>query len=96
MLGFAQLAPTRVTRLGEFSPNGRLFTLGSILENCLKSPHFCASFYPGMNYVIVLTKIGLGYILGDFYTKSSEASFLKTRRREFAPTEKLAPTHCRA
>jgi hypothetical protein len=36
----ATLLPNRVTRLGEYSPNGRLFTLGSFFENRRSSRHF--------------------------------------------------------
>jgi hypothetical protein len=34
----------RVTRLGEFSPNERLFSLGNFFENYKSSPHFVLLF----------------------------------------------------
>jgi hypothetical protein len=52
----------RVTRLCEFYPNGRLFTLGSYFENYKSSPRFCATFPLGAECVLILTKTGLGYI----------------------------------
>jgi hypothetical protein len=58
----------RVTRLGDFSPIGWLFSLGSFLENYCCSPKFLTSFFNGQSYVLILTNNGLGYILGDFYT----------------------------
>jgi hypothetical protein len=59
-----------VTRLGEFSPNGRLFTLGTVM-NPKRSPNFCATFSRSVDYALILPKIGLGYILGVFFTNSS-------------------------
>jgi hypothetical protein len=40
-------APRRVTRLGEFSPFGWLFTLDCFLENCRNSSHFWAKCFHG-------------------------------------------------
>jgi hypothetical protein len=34
-------------------------------------PNFCAAFCHGKSYASILTKTGLGYILGYFFTKSS-------------------------
>jgi hypothetical protein len=57
---------SRVTRLGEKSPNGRLFTLDSYLKITEVSHTF------GLLYSMVKfkhnfgQKNGLGYILGDF------------------------------
>jgi hypothetical protein len=45
---FVLYLPIRVTRLGEFSPIGRLFTLGTFLKN--SSPKFW-DFFNGKNYV---------------------------------------------
>jgi hypothetical protein len=56
---------------------GRIFALlaivyfGRFKKNCNSSPHFCAIFPLRIDYVLNLTKIGLGYILGDFFTNSS-------------------------
>jgi hypothetical protein len=61
---------SRVTRLAEFSPDVRLFTLGSFF-NCKSSPHFFATFRLGTDHMLIFKKTGLGYTLGDFFTDSS-------------------------
>jgi hypothetical protein len=53
----------RVTRLGEFSPTGQLFSLGSYF-NYRISPNIWAAFFHCNSLVLILTKYGLGYILG--------------------------------
>jgi hypothetical protein len=64
----------RVTRLGEFSPNspkGWLFTLGS---GSKLTEVACISgllLFRGTSYALILTKNGLGFILGHFFTNSS-------------------------
>jgi hypothetical protein len=60
---------SRVTRLGEFSPIGRLFTLGSFVENYRRMLKFLATFFLSKRHVLILTKNALGYILGDFFHK---------------------------
>jgi hypothetical protein len=51
----------RVTRLGEFSPNGRLFALGSYLK-MKKVAHILGdSLFHGEGYAIILTKNVLGF-----------------------------------
>jgi hypothetical protein len=40
-----------------------------ICVNWRSSPNFGANFYYGKSDVIILTKNGLGYILGDFFRK---------------------------
>jgi hypothetical protein len=40
----ATLVGVRVTRFGEFSPNGRLFTLGKYCENYCNSTHLLCTF----------------------------------------------------
>jgi hypothetical protein len=50
----------RVTRLNEFSPNGRFFTLGSFL--------LITGVY--LYYVLILTRNALGNILGDFFSNT--------------------------
>jgi hypothetical protein len=44
----------RVTKLGEFSPIGRLFTLGRFL-NYRRSPHFRPTLYLSIEYLLILT-----------------------------------------
>jgi hypothetical protein len=61
---------TRVTRLGEFSPKVWLLTLGSGLK-ITKAANFYGVLFPMVPVIINLTKNGLGYILGDFFTNSS-------------------------
>jgi hypothetical protein len=48
----------RVTKLGEFSPLGRLFTLDRFSENNISTHN-------------LWVKNGLGYIFGEFLTNSS-------------------------
>jgi hypothetical protein len=47
--------PSRVTRLGEFSPIKRLLTLGIFLRS---SPEFGATFIHGKNSALILTIMG--------------------------------------
>jgi hypothetical protein len=61
----------RVTRLGEFSPIGRLFTLALFEITFLC--HIFATFFDTKTVVnlVILINYGLGYILGDFFKKAS-------------------------
>jgi hypothetical protein len=59
-----------VARLGEFSPIGQLFSLGSVLK-ITEGGHFLATFFHGTGNVLILTNHWLGYILGDFFTNPS-------------------------
>jgi hypothetical protein len=56
-----------VTRLGEFSPIGRLFTTGSL--SLTKESQILAIFFTKNN--ALAQKYILGYILDDFSTNSS-------------------------
>jgi hypothetical protein len=47
-----------------------LFTLVSFF-NYISGPNICAIFSHENCYVLILTKSGLGYILGDFFINSS-------------------------
>jgi hypothetical protein len=68
---------SRVTRLGEFSPIGWLF--GQFLKIIpMTSPHFWATFFHGKGHALILTKNGLGYILGDFL-KTHSVTLLESR-----------------
>jgi hypothetical protein len=60
--------PFRVTRLGEFSPIGRLNTLGIFVKI---TEIFGLLFSRGKSCLLIFTKNGLGYILGDFFTNAS-------------------------
>jgi hypothetical protein len=58
-----------VTRLVEFSPIGRLFSLCSFPE-ITKVAHIFVLFFPTVK-IIIFAKNGLGHILGEFLTNSS-------------------------
>jgi hypothetical protein len=64
---------SRVNRLGEFSHIGRLFNLGSLLENYRDRPNCVLIFplYVHNSYALILTQKPLGYILGIFFSNSS-------------------------
>jgi hypothetical protein len=57
-------ARARATRLGEFSPHGRVLTEGSYFGNDRSETNFV------QRNVLTLTKNGLGYILGEFFTQA--------------------------
>jgi hypothetical protein len=40
-------------------------------ENLKSGPNFCATFFKSIDCVLILTKIGFGQILGDFFASSS-------------------------
>jgi hypothetical protein len=61
---------TRVTGLGEFSPNEWLFSLGRFFENYRNSPH-CGHFFRSKSSVLILSENGLGTMLGEFFTNLS-------------------------
>jgi hypothetical protein len=61
----------RVTRFGEISAYGRLFSLGIFLKNTRNGLHIWATFPHSIDYELNLTKKRLGNILGDFLTNSS-------------------------
>jgi hypothetical protein len=50
----------RVTRLGEFSPIGRLFTLGCVRKITEVAQIYGLHFFHGTIYVLILTKKWLG------------------------------------
>jgi hypothetical protein len=54
--------------LGEF---GGYFTLGSFVKIAEEAQNFWLIFPPSLDYALILTKHGSGYILGDFVTNSS-------------------------
>jgi hypothetical protein len=47
-----------VTIFGEFSPNGRLFTLGGFTEITEIAHIFVVLFFLGVDYVLILPKRG--------------------------------------
>jgi hypothetical protein len=61
----AMTHPSRGTRLGEFSPIGRLFSLGSFKKVHTEGAQiFGANFFHGNCYELLVTKGGCGYKLG--------------------------------
>jgi hypothetical protein len=64
---------SRVTRSGEFSPimAGGFFGGGQFFGNFRSSTTSWAAFVHGTSYVLIVTKNGLGYILGDFFINAS-------------------------
>jgi hypothetical protein len=62
----------RVTRWGEFSPIGWLFTLGIFLKITeLCSPYFWATFSRSWGYALILAKNCFGFVLSYFLKNSS-------------------------
>jgi hypothetical protein len=62
--------PTRVTRLGDFSPNGQLLTYILCTLFFENHPLFLLLFSKvWITYVFLMTKNGFGYSLGDFFRK---------------------------
>jgi hypothetical protein len=49
----------------------RFFAYCVILGNYRSSQIFRATIFSGKNYVLILTRNGLGYILGNFFKNSS-------------------------
>jgi hypothetical protein len=64
---------SRWTRLGEFSPIGRLFSLASFLEITEGAQYWLLLFHVRINF----DKNGLSYSVGDFFTNSSGLSETK-------------------
>jgi hypothetical protein len=56
---------------------GRIFAqcaivcFGQFFKNYTSSPKLWATLFQRIDYVLILTKNGLGYSLGDFFTNSS-------------------------
>jgi hypothetical protein len=74
-----------VTRLGEFSPKGRLFTLGNFFITEVAHIFVLLFPYVGTRFVLILTKNVLGYILGDF----SQTHLVTLLQNEFVYIQKL-------
>jgi hypothetical protein len=71
--------------LGEFPPNGRLFTLSSFLK-ITEVAHICVLHFPfaysTYRLCVNLTKRVLGYILGAFY-ETNLVTQLKSLKTHF-------------
>jgi hypothetical protein len=52
-----QVTMSRVTRLGEFSPDGRPFTLGSFIKITKVAQNIELLFSLSLDYVLIMTKI---------------------------------------
>jgi hypothetical protein len=61
----------RVTRLGEFSPNGVVVYFWQFFLITEAARHFELLFFHDISGAYFLTKNGFGYILGHFFTNSS-------------------------
>jgi hypothetical protein len=61
-----KLGKSCLVGLGEFSPNGQMFSFGSSSKMTKVSQIFSCE-----SCVLILTKNGLGHILGDFFINSS-------------------------
>jgi hypothetical protein len=48
--------PIMVTRLDEYLPFGRLFSLDSVMKNS-KVSHFLASFFHGKSFILIWTRM---------------------------------------
>jgi hypothetical protein len=59
----------RVTRLVEFSPIGRLFSLGRFLK-IAEVALILGHFFPRETSYVCFDKNGLGYTLGDFFSQT--------------------------
>jgi hypothetical protein len=61
----------RVTRLGENSPIGQLFTLSSFFKITKVDVEVGATFVQEKSYVLLMMYNGLGYFWGGFFTHPS-------------------------
>jgi hypothetical protein len=60
----------RVTRFGDISLSGRLFTLVSVFEICGSALSFRATFFDGKRKVLILTKKWAGLHFWLFYSQT--------------------------
>jgi hypothetical protein len=66
----------RVTRSGDFSPNGRLFAFGQLLENYRSSPHFFRHFVQWLSLCINLEKKWAGLHFGRIFSQTHLVTLL--------------------
>jgi hypothetical protein len=65
----------RVTRLGEFSPNGQLFTMGSLMKIIEVAQIFLRILIRGKkSYILLLTKNGFGFTFWAIFSQGHLAS----------------------
>jgi hypothetical protein len=62
------------------------------METNRSRPSFCASFPHGNGYVLVFTKHGLAYILGEFSTNSSGRPATGATTNHASNDDKACPT----
>jgi hypothetical protein len=84
-------AAVRVTRLGEFSPIVHLTTWISFSKITEAAQIWGLFFTNGKICVPILTKNGLGYILGDFFTNSSGHPGRRFRLKSFSSRQEGLP-----
>jgi hypothetical protein len=78
--------------VGEFSPIGRLFSLGNFMKITEVAQIFSYFMPRQQNYVLIVTKTGSGCILGDFFTNSSghpDLGFPLRPRQTYKETQNL-------
>jgi hypothetical protein len=77
-----------VTRWGEFSPVGRLFSLGSFFLNDRdRKSRFLGYFFRGKSYVFILTKIGWAIFWATF--SQAHQMFTLQRYQTYSCKEKV-------
>jgi hypothetical protein len=50
------------------SPMVLIVYFARLLENYTSNPHFWATLFHGLVHTLILTKIGIGYVLGDIFS----------------------------
>jgi hypothetical protein len=72
-------------QIGRFFADWAIFSLaifffGDLFENCKSSPNSWAIFFHGTSCVLLLTKNGLGYILGGFFSQTHLVTLIRTEK----------------
>jgi hypothetical protein len=63
--------PEQGDQIGRIFVNWANVYFGQFFENYRIIPHFWTTFFTGENYVLISTKNGLGFILGECFTNAS-------------------------
>jgi hypothetical protein len=78
-----------VTRLCKF---WTIVYYGQCFKSYISSAKFWATIFHGTTYVLILTKYGLGYFLGDFFHKSYLVALDVVFTRIFIAVKKVVKT----
>jgi hypothetical protein len=74
-LSHSGMSPKQGDQIGRIFAQWEIIYFGRLVENRKSSPYFCATFSLSTGLcicdILIVTKIGLGYILGNFFTNSS-------------------------